>query len=40
VAAGHFRTGISPSPITGQLIAEWVTNQPTSLPLGPFSLSA
>jgi glycine oxidase len=36
VASGHFRTGISPSPITGQLVMEAVTGQPTTLPLEPF----
>lgn len=38
VAAGHFRTGISPSPITGKLVAEAVTGREMTLPLEPFAL--
>ena len=40
VAAGHFRTWISPSPITGTLVAEAVMGQPTTLPLEPFAYDA
>ncbi len=40
VAAGHFRTGISPSPITGRLVAEAVTGRETTLSLEPFALPA
>ena len=33
LATGHFRTGISPALITGQLIADWITTRRTSIPL-------
>ncbi|MDK1289427.1 NAD(P)/FAD-dependent oxidoreductase [Pseudoalteromonas umbrosa] len=38
-ACGHFRTGILTSAITGKLITELVTNQPTSIDLTPFNVS-
>ena len=38
VATGHFRSGILLSPITGQLLAESITQEATSIPLEPFSL--
>jgi glycine oxidase len=36
LATGHFRTGISPSLITGRLIADWITTRRTEIPLAPF----
>ncbi|MFQ6015702.1 MAG: glycine oxidase ThiO [Anaerolineae bacterium] len=36
LAAGHFRNGILLSPITGQLIAELLIEERTSMPLTPF----
>ena len=36
VATGHFRNGILLSPITGTLIAQLITGEPTDVPLGPF----
>lgn len=36
LASGHFKNGILLAPITGQLIAEWLTTGETSLPLKPF----
>lgn len=36
LASGHFKNGILLAPITGQLIAEWLTTGETSLPLTPF----
>ncbi|MCS6977343.1 MAG: FAD-dependent oxidoreductase, partial [Gemmatales bacterium] len=38
VAAGHFRTGIHLSPITGKLIADLLTGRTPELPWQPFSL--
>jgi len=38
-ACGHFRTGILTSPLTGLLIAELASGEPTSVPLEPFRLS-
>jgi glycine oxidase len=38
LATGHYRNGILLAPITGELIAQAVLGQPTTLPLGPFSL--
>jgi glycine oxidase len=38
VAAGHFRSGIQLSPITGLLLSEILTGRPSSLPLEPFRL--
>lgn len=37
MATGHFRTGISPALITGQLIADWIVKGQTSIPLAPFA---
>lgn len=37
LATGHFRTGISPALITGQMIADWITTRRTSIPLAPFA---
>jgi glycine oxidase len=37
VATGHFRTGISPALITGQLIADWIVKGQTAIPLAPFA---
>lgn len=37
VATGHFRTGISPALITGQLVADWITTGQTAISLGPFA---
>ena len=37
LATGHFRTGISPALITGQLIADWITTGRTSIPLEAFA---
>jgi glycine oxidase len=37
IATGHFRTGISPALITGQLIADWITARRTTIPLAPFA---
>jgi glycine oxidase len=39
LAVGHFRNGILLAPITGELLAQHVLGQPTTLPLGPFSLA-
>lgn len=36
VAAGHFRSGIQLSPITGLLMKELLLGQESTLPLGPF----
>ncbi len=36
LASGHFKNGILLAPITGQLIAELLTTEETSLPLTPF----
>jgi glycine oxidase len=38
IATGHFRTGISPSALTGQLVAEYVTTGRTSIPLDDFAV--
>jgi glycine oxidase len=38
LAAGHYRNGILLAPITGELIAQAVLGQPTTLPLAPFSV--
>ncbi len=38
-ACGHFRTGILNSPLTGLLIAEMASDEPTSFPVEPFLLS-
>ncbi len=38
VAAGHFRSGIQLSPITGLLMKELLLGQPTTLPLEAFRL--
>ena len=40
LATGHFRTGISPALITGQLVADWITTRQTSIPLAPFAPGA
>lgn len=37
IATGHFRNGILLAPITAKLIAEWITNQKTSVDWGAFS---
>jgi glycine oxidase len=37
LATGHFRTGISPALITGQLVADWITTGRTAIPLGIFA---
>jgi glycine oxidase len=37
VASGHFRKGILLAPITGRLIAQWLTEGRTEMPLEPFS---
>jgi len=37
VASGHFRNGVLLAPITGRLLAQALTGQPTDLPLDPFS---
>ncbi|HLH26972.1 MAG TPA: glycine oxidase ThiO [Chloroflexota bacterium] len=39
LATGHYRNGILLAPITGELIAQTVLGQPTTLPLAPFSLA-
>ncbi len=39
IAAGFSGHGFCLGPITGQLIAELVTNQPPSCPLDPFRLT-
>lgn len=39
LAVGHFRNGILLAPITGELLAQHVLGQPTTLPLGPFELA-
>jgi glycine oxidase len=39
LATGHFRTGISPSLITGQLVADWITTGKTAIPLDAFAPS-
>ncbi|MBX5492458.1 MAG: glycine oxidase ThiO [Chloroflexi bacterium] len=39
LAVGHFRNGILLAPITGELLAQHVLGQPTTLPLAPFSLA-
>ncbi len=38
LAAGHFRAGLSNSPATARLIAQLLTNEPTSLDLSDFSV--
>jgi glycine oxidase len=38
VAAGHFRSGIQLSPVTGLVLSEVLTGRPPSLPLEPFRL--
>ncbi len=38
LATGHYRNGILLAPITGELIAQAVLGQPTTLPLAPFSV--
>jgi glycine oxidase len=40
LATGHFRTGISPALITGQLVADWITARRTAIPLAPFAQAA
>jgi len=37
VASGHFRKGILLAPITGRLMAQWLTQGRTDIPLEPFS---
>ncbi|MGQ9572681.1 MAG: glycine oxidase ThiO [Dehalococcoidia bacterium] len=37
VASGHFRKGILLSPITGRLMAQWLTQGKTEMSLEPFS---
>jgi glycine oxidase len=37
LATGHFRTGISPALITGQMVADWITTRRTAIPLTPFA---
>jgi glycine oxidase len=37
IATGHFRTGISPALITGQMVADWVTTRRTAIPLAAFA---
>jgi glycine oxidase len=37
LATGHFRTGISPALITGQMVADWITTRRTALPLAAFA---
>ncbi len=37
VASGHFRKGILLAPITGRLMAQWLTQGRTEMPLEPFS---
>ena len=37
IATGHFRNGILLAPITAKLIAEWITNQKTSVDWDAFS---
>ncbi len=39
LATGHYRNGILLAPITGELIAQSVLGQPTTLPLAPFSVA-
>ncbi|GGH77751.1 glycine oxidase [Pullulanibacillus pueri] len=39
IATGHYRNGILLSPITGQLIAEMVTDQRLSVPLNDFRIN-
>jgi sarcosine oxidase subunit beta len=39
MAAGHCRSGILYSAITGQLVSEWIVDQETHTPLEPFSIS-
>jgi glycine oxidase len=38
MATGHFRTGISPALITGQMIADWIVKRQTAIPLAPFAV--
>lgn len=38
MAAGHEGLGITLAPITGEMVADAITGQPTSLPLAPLSL--
>jgi glycine oxidase len=37
VVSGHFRKGILLAPITGRLMAQWLTKGRTEMPLEPFS---
>jgi glycine oxidase len=37
VASGHFRKGILLAPITGRLMAQWLTKGKTEMSLEPFS---
>jgi glycine oxidase len=37
VASGHFRKGILLAPITGRLMAQWLTQGRAEMPLEPFS---
>jgi glycine oxidase len=37
VASGHFRKGILLAPITGRLMAQWLTQGRTEMPMEPFS---
>ena len=37
MATGHYRNGILLAPITAKLLAEWITEQKTSMNLENFS---
>ncbi len=39
VAAGHYRNGILLAPLTGRLIADWITRGDCSVDLSPFGLA-
>ena len=39
VASGHFRRGVLLAPITGRLMAQWLTEGRTDISLEPFSLA-
>lgn len=39
LATGHFRNGVLLAPLTGRLIAEWVTQGRSSIDLAPFQVS-
>jgi glycine oxidase len=40
IATGHYRSGVIDSPLTGKLVAEWISSGRTSLSIEPYALSA